>query len=43
MKIRKQFNDGKLYDGKVSKYDKKKKYFFIKYDDENAEEVNLNE
>ena len=41
MEIKKKFKD-KLYDGKVSKYDKKEKYFFIKYD-EDAEEVNLNE
>ena len=43
MKIRKQFNDGKLYDGLVSKYDKKNKWFKVKYDDNDEENLNLSE
>ena len=43
MKIRKKFSDGKLYDGIVENYDKKKKWFKIKYTDGDEEELNLNE
>ena len=41
MKVRKKFNDGKIYDGEVIKYDKKIKWFMINYFDGDAEEVNL--
>ena len=43
MKVRKKFNDGKLYDGIVSKYDKKNKWYIVKYDDGDKEDLNLNE
>ena len=43
MKVRFFFNDGKFYDGIVSKYDKNKKWFLVKYDDGDKEENNLNE
>ena len=43
MKVRKTFNDGKIYDGVVSKYDKKIKWYLIKYDDGDKEELNSNE
>ena len=43
MKVRKKFNDGKMYDGTVEKCDKRKKWFLINYDDMDVEDVNLNE
>ena len=43
MKIRKKFNNGILYDGIVENYDKKNKWFKIKYTDGDEEEMNLNE
>ena len=43
MKIRKKFNNGILYDGIVENYDKKNKWFKIKYTDGDEEELNLNE
>ena len=43
MKVKNQFNDGKFYDGLVVKYDKKKKWFLVKYNDNDEEELNLTE
>ena len=43
MKVKKQFNDGKFYDGTIVKYDKRKKWFLVKYEDDDEEEMNLNE
>ena len=43
MKIKKKFNDGKFYDGIVKKYDKKKKWFKIKYLDGDEEDLNVNQ
>ena len=43
MEVKKKFNDGKFYDGIVKKYDKKKKWFKIIYNDNDMEDLNLNE
>ena len=41
LKVRKKFNNSKFYNGTVSKYDKRKKWFLINYNDGDAEEINL--
>ena len=43
MKVRKKFNDGKMYDGTVAKYDNKKKWFKVKYEDNDIEDSTLTE
>ena len=43
MKVKKKFNDNKFYNGEVVKYDKKNKWFKVKYDDGEKEDLNLNE
>ena len=43
MKVRKEFNDDKYYEGIVFKYNKKHKWFKVKYGDEDEEDLNLNE
>ena len=43
MKVKKKFNDGKFYIGDVKKYDKKNKWFKIKYLDEDTEDLNINQ
>jgi len=43
MEVKKKFNDGKFYNGIVKKYDKKNKWFKIKYDDNDTEDLNLDE
>ena len=43
MKVKKKFNDGKFYIGDVKKYDKKNKWFKIKYDDGDEEDLNVNQ
>ena len=42
MKVKKKFNK-KFYNGIVKKYDKKNKWFKIKYDDGDMEDLNLDE
>ena len=42
-KLKKKFNDGKFYNGVVKKYDKKNKWFKIKYLDEDTEDLNVNQ
>jgi len=43
MKVKKKFNDGKFYNGIVKKYNKKNKWFKIKYSDGDEEDLNLDE
>ena len=43
MKIKKKFNDGKIYNGIVKKYDKKNKWFKIEYLDDDSEDIDLKE
>ena len=43
MEVKKKFNDNKFYDGIVKKYDKKKKWFKIKYLDGDEEDLNVNQ
>ena len=43
MEVKKKFNDNKFYDGTVKKYDKKKKWFKIKYLDGDTEDLNVNQ
>ena len=43
MKVKKKFNDGKFYIGDVKKYDKKNKWFKIKYLDGDTEDLNVNQ
>ena len=43
MKVKKQFNDGKFYNGIIKKYNKKNKWFKIEYSDGDEEDLNLDE
>ena len=43
MEVKKKFNDGKFYNGIVKKYNKKNKWFKIKYSDGDEEDLNLDE
>ena len=41
MEVKKKFNDEKFYNGIVKKYDKKNKWFKIKYADGDTEDLNV--
>jgi hypothetical protein len=44
MEVKKKFNDGNFYNGLVKKYDKKNKWFKIKYaDGDDTEDLNVNQ
>ena len=43
MKVKKKFNDGKLYNGTASKYHKRQKRFKVKYEDNDIEDSTLTE